>query len=57
MEMAQCPAQALQAIEDRIDWVLSHPGISTWVKTALRAARERDPIAVLNDLEMLCALL
>lgn len=46
-----------QTFEDRIDWVLAHPGMSDWVKDALLAARDRDPIDVLNELEMLRHLL
>jgi hypothetical protein len=47
----------LKSAEDRIDWVLSHSGMSDWLKNALRGARERDPVEVLNDLEMLNHLL
>ena len=57
MEMDQSPAQLIQVADHRIDWVLSHPGMSTWLKNALRTARDRDPIEVLNDLEVLCLLL
>ena len=31
-----------QIFEDRIDWVLAHPGMSDWVKEAFLAARDRD---------------
>ncbi|WP_155957809.1 hypothetical protein [Fodinicurvata sediminis] len=47
----------MKEAEDRIDWVLKHPGMSDWLKQALRDARERDPAAVLNDLELLNQLL
>lgn len=43
--------------ERMIAWVLAHPGMSGWLKRGLRTALRRDPIAVLNDLEMLNALL
>lgn len=43
--------------EARIDWVLAHPGMSAWLKQSLREARNRDPVHVLNDLEMLDHLL
>ena len=36
-----------------IAFILEHPGMSDWLKTALREALPRDPIAVLNDLEIL----
>lgn len=48
---------ALKTNAERIDWVLAHPGMSPWLKTALISARERDPIEVLNDLEILNLLL
>ncbi|KPQ01207.1 MAG: hypothetical protein HLUCCA12_17540 [Rhodobacteraceae bacterium HLUCCA12] len=47
----------LTEAEDRIDWVLAHPGMSDWLKETLRGACERDPVEVLNDLEMLDHLL
>ena len=43
--------------ERRIDWVLAHPGVTPWVKDALRAALPCDPIVALNDVEMLRELL
>ena len=49
--------QRLEAVEARIDWVLARPGTSAWLKEGLRAARRRDPVAVLNDLELLDTLL
>lgn len=39
----------LKSAEDRIDWVLSHSGVSDWLKNALNGARERDPVEMLND--------
>lgn len=48
---------ALTRNNQQIDWVLSHPGMSPWLKEALTAARDRDPIDVLNDLEILNYLL
>lgn len=36
-----------------IAFILEHPGISDWLKRALQEALPRDPIAVLNDLEIL----
>lgn len=41
----------------RIEWLLCDPDMSPWLKTTLRTARQRDPIALANDLELLrCAL-
>ena len=51
------PDDALTTNDQRIAWVLAHPGTSAWLKDALRAARERDPVEVLNELEILNLLL
>lgn len=51
------PDDALKTNEQRIAWILAHPGTSAWLKDALRAARQRDPVEVLNELEMLNLLL
>ena len=48
---------AIQVAEHRIAWVLAHPDMSPWLQETLRTARERDPVAVMNDLELLDALL
>lgn len=57
MEIKPLTEASLQTAEDRIDWVLAHPGMSDWLKQALRSARDREPVDVLNDLEMLQNLL
>ncbi len=44
-------------VDEQISYALSHPGISAWLKHALRSALDRDPIAVLNDLEILSLML
>lgn len=41
----------------QIDWVLSCPDTSAWLKQSLTEARDRDPIHILNDLEILNHLL
>ena len=46
-----------QELQQRISWVLEHPGMSLWLKQALRGGLSRDPVAVLNDLEILNATL
>jgi hypothetical protein len=38
---------------EKIAWVLFRPNMSSWLKNALSTARDRDPIAVLNDPEIL----
>lgn len=48
---------SLKETDARIDWILAHPGMSVWLKEALRAALERDPVDILNDLEILDYLL
>ena len=57
MEHEHDATQRLLALEARIDWVLTHAAASDWLKEGLRAARERDPVEVLNDLAMLETLL
>jgi hypothetical protein len=39
--------------EQKIAWVLAHPGMSPWLKNALRSAIDQDPIHIMNDLEVL----
>lgn len=39
--------------DEHIAFILEHPGMSGWLKTALQEALPRDPIALLNDLEIL----
>lgn len=43
----------LSEYEERIAFVLAHPGFSPWLKEVIRSALTRDPLAVLNDLETL----
>ena len=57
METEHLIEASLQAAEDRIDWVLAHPRMSDWLKQSLRSARDREPVDVLNDLELLQNLL
>ena len=51
------PDDALKTNDQRIAWILAHPRTSAWLKDALRGARERDPVEVLNELEILNLLL
>ena len=51
------PEVEIAAIDRRIAWVLSHPGTSPWLRTALQAALVEDPVAIANDIEMLRHLL
>jgi hypothetical protein len=44
-------------IDKPIAWVLEHRAMSCWLKDALRSALNRDPIDMLNDLEILSHLL
>lgn len=57
MTTASSAAEPVREIESHIAWVLAHPGMSDWLKDALRSAADRDPVHVLNDLEILCLLL
>lgn len=51
------PKAASADLDRRIAWVLEHPHTSDWLKGALRAALDTDPIAVANDVELLKHLL
>jgi hypothetical protein len=39
--------------ERQVAFILEHPGMSAWLKDALRTALPRHPVSVLNDLEVL----
>lgn len=45
------------SIDEKISFVLNHPGMSNWLKHALREALPRDPVSILNDLEILNLIL
>ena len=53
------PSQASELLdaEQQIAWVLAHPGMSTWLKNALRTGLDGDPVQTINDLEILRILL
>lgn len=57
MDGEKTATELLRSAEERIEWVLSNPDISEWLKRALRGAMDRDPVDVLNDLEILNTLL
>ncbi len=57
MRTAEGSDDVLETAQYRISWVLDHPGMSEWLKEAVRTALDRDPVAVLNDLELLNTLL
>lgn len=50
-------AETLAALDQRITWVLENPGISPWLKAAVRSALAEDPVTLVNDLEILTHLL
>ena len=50
-------ADAVSEAERQIAWVLAHPGMSDWLKDALKSAADRDPVHLLNDLDILGLLL
>ena len=43
----------LAEIDARISWVLDNPAMSDWLKEALRSALREDPVALVNDFEIL----
>ena len=47
----------LTTVDEQVAFVLAHPGMSRWLKQAVRDALDRDPVSVLNDLEILVHLL
>ena len=55
--MSQLETDHLEEAERRIEFVLAHPGMSRWLKNAMRTALDRDPVKVLNDLGILNTLL
>lgn len=57
MTTEQSADHRLKVAEERIQWVLDHSRMSDWVKDILRTARDRNPVDVLNDLEVLNSLL
>lgn len=48
---------ALIKTDEQIDWLLSRSNVSSWLKSALTAARGRDPVELLNDLNILDCVL
>lgn len=48
---------SIEEIDKRISWVLEHRSMSRWLKDALNSALDRNPIDILNDLEILNHLL
>lgn len=57
MAASQSPGELLLEAEKQIAWVLAHPGMSDWLKDAIRTAADCDPVNLLNDLEILCLVL
>ena len=43
--------------EERIEWALDHPGLSSWLKDALRNARDQDPSVLTTEVELLRSLI
>ncbi len=51
--MLDTEEKILGVIDDRLSFVLEHPGMSDWLKQTLTSGLHRDPIEVVNDLEIL----
>jgi hypothetical protein len=51
------PVDTRHTNDERIAWVLAHPGMSPWLKAALKGATGCPPVEVQNDLEILNLLL
>lgn len=56
-QKVETPCADLETIDARIHWVLDHPDMSPWLKSALRAALVEDPIDLTNDLQILANLI
>lgn len=50
-------ADTLLTLDQRIAWVLDNPGMSPWLKSAVRSALVEDPVTMVNDLEILAHLI
>ena len=51
------PCADLETIDARIHWVLEHPDMSPWLKSALKSSLIEDPIDLTNDLQILANLI
>ena len=54
---AETSCADLATINARIHWVLEHPDMSPWLKSALKSALVEDPIDLTNDLQILANLI
>ena len=46
-----------QTFDQRAEAILALPDASDWIKDAIRALKQRDPLEALNDVEWLCELM
>ena len=51
------PTKVVSEQDDLMAWIEIHPGVSDWLKQAVRIARDRDPVSLVNELEILWVLL
>ncbi|WP_426052174.1 hypothetical protein [Brevundimonas sp. SL161] len=51
------PCADLETIDAHIHWVLEHPDMSPWLKSALKSSLIEDPIDLTNDLQILANLI
>lgn len=56
-QKVETPCADLEMIDARIHWVLEHPDMSPWLKSALRSALGENPINLANDLQILANLI
>jgi hypothetical protein len=57
MKPQTCAIGTDDAAGTAIDFVLTHPGMSDWLKRTVRDALAHDPVILLNDLEILTQVL
>ncbi|MDT7952516.1 MAG: hypothetical protein RQ966_13515 [Acetobacteraceae bacterium] len=43
--------------DDQIAWLLAHPGVSDWLKAALRSGTACNPVELMNDIDLLSFVL
>lgn len=48
---------SLAEIDERIAWILDHPDMSGWLKSALKTALSQEPLGLRNDLQILVGLI
>lgn len=48
---------SLEEIDERVAWILDHPDMSDWLKSALKTAFVEEPMGLRNDLQILVGII